>query len=139
GVGVAEAWGAGGLRLPELGAETVTALRTFLPPQAGLSNPVDMIASATAEQYARAIEVVGADPQVDALVAIYVPPLVTHPEDIARAIASGAGTVPAAKPVLSVFISSKGAPPMLSEGPRGRLPAYAYPENAAVGLAAAGS
>jgi acyl-CoA synthetase (NDP forming) len=33
------------------------ALRSFLPPQAGLSNPVDMIASATAEQYARAIEV----------------------------------------------------------------------------------
>jgi acetyl coenzyme A synthetase (ADP forming)-like protein len=139
GILLADACEARGLALPELTAETRTALRAFLPPQAGLSNPVDMIASATAEQYARAIEIVGADPNVDALVAIYVPPLVTHPEDIARAIARGAGTVPAAKPVLSVFISSKGAPPMLSEGPRGRLPAYAYPENAAMALAAAES
>jgi acetyl coenzyme A synthetase (ADP forming)-like protein len=137
GILLADACEARGLALPELNAETRAALRTFLPPQAGLSNPVDMIASATAEQYARAIEIVGADPQVDALVAIYVPPLVTDPEDIARAIACGAGTVPAAKPVLSVFLSSKGAPPMLSQGPRGRLPAYAYPENAAMALAAA--
>jgi acetyl coenzyme A synthetase (ADP forming)-like protein len=137
GILLADACEARGLELPELTADTKAALRTFLPAQAGLSNPVDMIASATAEQYARAIEVVGADPQVDSLVAIYVPPLVTDPEDIARAVARGAGTVPADKPVLSVFISSKGAPPLLSEGPRGRLPAYAYPENAAMALAAA--
>jgi acetyl coenzyme A synthetase (ADP forming)-like protein len=139
GILLADACDARGLSLPELHPDTVTALRGFLPPQAGLSNPVDMIASATAEQYARSIELVGADPNVDALVAIYVPPMVTRPEEIARAIARGAGTVPADKPVLSVFISSKGAPPMLSEGPRGRLPAYAYPENAAMALAAAES
>ena len=137
GILLADACEARGLELPELGADTKAALRSFLPAQAGLANPVDMIASATAEQYARAIEVVGADARVDSLVAIYVPPLVTDPEDIARAIARGAGTVPADKPVLSVFISSKGAPPLLSEGPRGRLPAYAYPENAAMALAAA--
>jgi len=139
GILLADACEARGLQLPELAEETRAALRAFLPPQAGLSNPVDMIASATAEQYARAIEVVGADSEIDAVVAIYVPPLVTNPEDIARAIARGAGTVPGEKPVLSVFISSKGAPPMLSEGPRGRLPAYAYPENAAMALAAAES
>ncbi len=139
GILLADACEARGLALPELAAGTRATLASFLPPQAGLSNPVDMIASATAEQYARAIEVVGGDPGVDALVAIYVPPLVTDPEDIARAIARGAGTVPAEKPVLSVFISSKGAPPLLSKGPRGRLPAYAYPENAAMALAAAES
>jgi acetyl coenzyme A synthetase (ADP forming)-like protein len=139
GILLADACEAHGLQLPELAEETRTALRAFLPPQAGLSNPVDMIASATAEQYARTIELVGADPEMDAVVAIYVPPLVTDPEDIARAIARGAGTVPAEKPVLSVFISSKGAPVLLSEGPRGRLPAYAYPENAAMALSAAES
>ena len=32
---------------------------------------------------------------IDAVVAIYIPPLVTNPDDIAQAIAQGAGTVPA--------------------------------------------
>jgi len=137
GILLADACEARGLQLPELASPTVAALRTLLPPQAGLSNPVDMVASATAEQYARAIELVGTDPHVDALVVIYVPPLVTDPEEIARAIARGAGMVPAQRPILSVFISSKGAPPLLSEGPRGRLPSYSYPENAAMALAAA--
>jgi acyl-CoA synthetase (NDP forming) len=38
---------------------------------------------------------------------------------------------------LTVFISSRGAPPTLSAGPRGQLPAYSFPENAAQALAAA--
>jgi acetate---CoA ligase (ADP-forming) len=139
GILLADACEARGLELPALAPESLAALRAFLPAQAGLANPIDMIASATAEQYVRTIGVVGSDPAVDAVVVIYVPPFVTDPEEIADAIARGAGAVPAEKPVLTVFISSKGAPPMLSEGPRGKLPAYSYPENAAMALAAAES
>src|SRR2546427_1299388 len=84
-----------GLVLPELTPETQAALRTVLPPQAGLANPVDMIASATPAQYARTIKLVSADPNIDALIVIYIPPLVTAPTEIAQAIADGAGTVPA--------------------------------------------
>jgi acetyl coenzyme A synthetase (ADP forming)-like protein len=137
GIMLADACEAHGLPLPELTPETRTALRAFLPAQAGLSNPVDMIASATPEHYSRTMEVVGADPNIDALVAIYIPPLVTNPEEIAQAIAQGAGTIPAHKPVLTVFLSSRGAPPALSTGPRGALPAFSFPENAAQALAAA--
>ena len=71
-----------------------------------------MIASATPEQYARAIEAVGADPTVDALVVIYVPPMVTEPEEIAAAIARGAGTVPAAE-------AGAHRLPLLARRPRG--------------------
>jgi acyl-CoA synthetase (NDP forming) len=81
-----------------------------LPPQAGLSNPIDMIASAPAEHVEEAIGLVGRDPNVDAVVAIYVPVLVTRPEDIASAIARGAAAVPHDKPVATVFMSSKGTP-----------------------------
>src|SRR4029453_2351981 len=133
----ADACDAHGLSLPELGPQTLAALRALLPPQAGLVNPIDLLASATPEQYARAIEIVGADPSVDTLVVTYVPPLVTRPEEIAAAIARGAGTVPAEKPVLTVFLSSHGAPAALATGRRGRLPAYLYPEDAALALAAA--
>ena len=137
GILLADACEARGLKLPELAVETLARLRTFLPPQAGFSNPIDMIASATPEQYTRTIEAVGADPNVDALVVIYIPPMISRPEEIADAIARGAGTVPADKPVLAVYISSKGAPAILGTGPRGALPSYSFPESAAIALAAA--
>jgi acetyl coenzyme A synthetase (ADP forming)-like protein len=126
-----------GLVFPELTAETTAALRTVLPPQAGLANPVDMIAAATPAQYVRTIELVGADSNIDALVVIYIPPLVTDPVEIARAIAQGAGTVPAHKPVLTVFMMAQGAPAALHAGPRGTLPTSMFPENMALALAAA--
>jgi acetyl coenzyme A synthetase (ADP forming)-like protein len=137
GILLADSCAAQGLELPVLAPTTLSMLRTFLPPQAGLANPIDMIASATPQQYARTIAVVGEDPNVDALVVIYVPPMVSAPEDVARAIADAAGTVPRHKPVLTVFLSSKGAPPMLGDGSRGKLPAFSFPENAAMALAAA--
>lgn len=137
GILLADACEAHGLQLPELSPETLAALRSFLPPQAGLTNPVDMIASASPEDYARAIAAVGADPGVDSLVVIYIPVLRTGQEEVTRAIAQGAGVVPLDKPVLTVFLSSKGTPPLLSTGARGQLPAYSFPENAALALSAA--
>jgi acetate---CoA ligase (ADP-forming) len=137
GILLADACEAHGLELPQLAPETLAGLRSFLPPQAGLANPIDLIASATPDQYARAIELVGNDPTVDALIVIYIPPMITKPEDVAEAIARAAGTTPSHKPVLTVFISSQGAPLMLSKGTRGRLPSYSFPENAALALAAA--
>ena len=75
--------------------DTLAALRSFLPAHAGFANPIDMTASATPEHYARTIAAVGADPNVDSLVVIYIPPMVTKPEEVAAAIADGAGQVPA--------------------------------------------
>src|SRR5262249_24154202 len=116
---------------------TIAVLRALLPPQASFGNPIDLLASATPEQYAQAVEAVGTDPSVDALVVIYVPPMVTAPEEIGTAIARSAATVPAEKPILTVFLSSRGAPAELGTGARGRVPAYLFPENAALALAAA--
>ena len=137
GILLADACEARGLQLPELAPATMDALRAFLPAAASVKNPVDMIASAHASDYARAIEAVGADPDVDSVVVIFVPPLAISAGGIAEAIARGAAAVPAHKPVLTVFLSSKGAPAALATGARGRLPSYSFPENAARALAAA--
>jgi acyl-CoA synthetase (NDP forming) len=80
---------------------------------------------------------VGNDANVDAVVVIYIPPLVTKPTEVANAMARGAGLVPVDKPVVPVFMSAQGAPEVLHTGPRGTLPTYAFPENAALALAAA--
>ena len=131
GILLADACEAQGLKLPELAPETLQQLRQFLPAEAGLANPIDIIGSATPENLERTITTVGADANVDSVIVIYIPLFLTQVDEIAAAIARGAGAVPPQKPVLSVFLSSKGAPPILSGGPRGRLPSYSFPENAA--------
>jgi acyl-CoA synthetase (NDP forming) len=137
GILVADACEARGLTLPELTPQTVEHLQSFLPPEASLRNPVDMIASAGAAEYREAVAAVGADPGVDSLIVLYVPPLATRPEEIAAAIADGASRVPKEKPVLTVFLSARGVPVELRAGPRGDLPSFSFPENAAQALAAA--
>jgi len=137
GILLADACEAHGLSLPPLAPQTAAALRAFLPREASVQNPVDMIASAPADHFELAIELVGRDPNVDAVVAIYVPPLVTRPESVAAAIARGAGKLPDDKPIATVFLSSKGTPEVLSSGPRGAIPSYSFPENAALALGAA--
>jgi acetate---CoA ligase (ADP-forming) len=100
-------------------------------------NPVDLQNTATPAHFEGALAAVGSDPGVDAVVVIYAPPVVTRPEDVAVAIARGAGSVPAEKPVLAVFLSARGAPALLGTGARGAIPSYSFPENAAEALAAA--
>jgi acyl-CoA synthetase (NDP forming) len=137
GILLADACEAQGLELPQLAAETLQTLRGFLPAGAGLSNPIDMIASASPEHYERTLAAVGNDPNVDAIVVVYIPLMVTDPQSVAAGIARGAAAVPEEKPILNVFLSSKQPPVELGGGPRGRLPCFTFPENAAMALAAA--
>ena len=73
-----------------------------------MANPVDMIASATAEDYLRAIEVVAGDPNVDAMIVIYIPPQATKAAEIGQAIAEGIDAVGGRIPVATAWMSSKG-------------------------------
>jgi len=134
---LADACEARGLVLPPPGRATIDHLRTFLPKTAGLTNPIDMTAGAGALDYERTIAALGNDPDVDAIVAIYIPPIVTQPQAAAAGIARGAAAIPAHKPVLTVFISTAGPPSELNQGARGAIPSYNFPENAAMALAAA--
>jgi acetyl coenzyme A synthetase (ADP forming)-like protein len=125
-----------GLEIPVLSEETQERLRRLLPPEASVANPVDMIASATADHYREAVGILAGDPGVDALIVIFIPPLLTPPEDVARAIVDAAREPGVKKPLLFVFMSSRGVPAALREG-EARLPTYAFPENAARALARA--
>ncbi|HYU58213.1 MAG TPA: GNAT family N-acetyltransferase, partial [Actinomycetota bacterium] len=126
GILCADACEAEGLTVPAL-SETVRAcLSEFLPAEASLANPIDMIASASAEDYARAIETLGNDEDVDALIVMFVPPLVTRAEDVARAIREAAGSLPPTKPILTVFMSARGVPEEL-RGEGVRIPSFAFP------------
>lgn len=123
-----------GLEITPLAAETQAVLRATLAPDASVVNPVDMIASATADQYREAIGIVGRDSGVDGLIVIFIPPLATRPEDVAHAIMDGARALNGEKPVLTVFMQSRGVPSELESGGI-RVPSYAFPEQAAIALA----
>jgi acetyl coenzyme A synthetase (ADP forming)-like protein len=132
----ADACEARGLEVPELSEISQTRLRAFLPAGASATNPVDMIASAPAEHYRQAIEIVAHDQNVDALIVIFTPPLVTRAEDVAREIVNAAQDTDKTKPILSVFLSAQAAPESLRASDI-RIPAYSYPETAAIALARA--
>jgi acetyl coenzyme A synthetase (ADP forming)-like protein len=124
------------LEVPVLSEASQARLRTFLPPGASVANPVDMIASARAQQYLQAIEIVAADPGVDAVIVIFTPPLVTTADEVANAIVSAAQRINKDKPLLSVFLSAQQPPQQLRTGDR-CIPLYAFPETAAIALARA--
>lgn len=124
-----------GLEVPELQDRTQQELRQFLPPHASLGNPVDLTAPADASAYRRAIPIVARDPNVDAVIVIYLPPLRVPSEEVARAIVEAAREVNAqGKPLAAVFLSSHGLPEALQAGDV-RVPSYTFPESAAIALA----
>ncbi|MCP4690790.1 MAG: acyl-CoA synthetase, partial [Desulfobacterales bacterium] len=74
-----------GLELPSLSDDTVAKLREILPAEASTANPVDMVASANAENYKKAAEILFADDGIDILMVIFIPPMMTQPHEIAEA------------------------------------------------------
>ncbi len=134
GILAVDACEAAGLEIPLLADETRERLRSFLPTEASVNNPVDMIASATADQYRRTVELIGRDPNVDSVIVVFIPPLTIRPEDVAKAIVSAARELKGEKPVLSVFMSSRGVPAELRATDI-RIPSFAFPESAAYALA----
>jgi acetyl coenzyme A synthetase (ADP forming)-like protein len=134
GILAADACAGAGLEVPELAAATQVALRSVLPAEASVVNPVDMLASASADDYQRTLRVLLDDDAVDAVIVVFTPPLVTDPGDVAGAIAQ-VSKDRRTKPVLAAFLAMDGtslAPP--TDEPSAVVPAYSFPEQAAQAL-----
>jgi acetate---CoA ligase (ADP-forming) len=136
GILCADACDEAGLTLPELARETRKRLRSLLPGEASTANPVDLLGSATAATYEAALPVVLADPGIDSVISLFVPPVVANAEEVARAIARVASREAHHKPLLAVVVSADGTPASLVS--ERRVAAFPYPESAArtLGLAA---
>ncbi|HEX5732081.1 MAG TPA: GNAT family N-acetyltransferase [Blastocatellia bacterium] len=129
----ADACEAEGLEVPLLDQATQSKLRAVLAAEASVNNPVDLIASATPDLYREAIDAVAADPNVDALIIIFIPPLLTRAKDVARAIMESARKINRSKPIITVFMSAEGVPEELRSEDL-RVPSYSFPEAAAIAL-----
>ena len=122
-----------GLELPALSETTVQQLAEFLPEEASVANPVDMIASATAASYRRALSILLADENVDMVLAINVTPLLGNPIDVLKEIGAVAQST-ATKPVLSVMMATEDFYDEVKQQ-SDLPPVYRFPESAAKALA----
>lgn len=121
-----------GGELAALSPATLPRINRLLPRGASAANPVDVFGDASAERFARALELVLADDGVDAALAILAPQFLTEPTESARRTAAIAGVQP--KPVLAVWLGAasvrEGARLLAREG----IPTYDSPEGAVAAL-----
>ncbi len=122
-----------GIDVPALSSGAKKRLAEFLPAEAGLGNPIDMIATAGADNYRGALDI--GLKETDAAIVIFRPPIVLKdsPEMVATRIVEGAATSPD-KPVLICTLSEQ-ATPAAERLRASRLPVYAMPETAVEALA----
>jgi acetyl coenzyme A synthetase (ADP forming)-like protein len=123
-----------GLEMAPLSTATKDALREQLPEQASVENPVDLIASADASRYAAALDLVASDPATDAVVTIFVPPLMIDAQAVGRKLIETAARH--SKPMLNCLMGVRQGAAWIERIKEAGLPVYSYPESIALTLAA---
>jgi acyl-CoA synthetase (NDP forming) len=94
-----------GLELPELSPETQKSLKDGLFPEATVSNPVDVLATATPEHYGLTLRELVRDANIDSVLVNFITPFFVDCESVAREIVDAARS--SEKPVLSVIMTDK--------------------------------
>jgi len=151
GVIAADALETNGLSLAKLNESTLKALIANLPPAASVFNPVDMLASASPEQYASCLKLLLEDPNVDGVMVILPPPPMFKAEDAAEklveVISAQSGVLAAedgdrsrrrssGKPVVIALMGSTSVEEARKTFQRSNVRTYPFPEHAASALAA---
>ncbi|MFN2145502.1 MAG: acetate--CoA ligase family protein [Anaerolineales bacterium] len=134
GVTAADALEARGLKMAAFNPETTANLQQILPAAASLHNPVDMLASATPEQFAACLKALLQDPDVDSVMVIYPTPPMHTAGAVAKAL------IPiihqAEKPVVVSVMGERLIQEAVEHLRAARIPEYRFPERAAAALAA---
>jgi len=94
-----------GLEVVDIGEKTKEKLLKDLPEEANITNPVDILGDAKKERYEIAIETLLDDINIDSVVVILTPQLITEIEETAETIARLSLT--ASKPIYSCFLGGK--------------------------------
>jgi acyl-CoA synthetase (NDP forming) len=101
--------------------------------------PVDIGVTGTPEEFGAALQAAVDDAGVDAVVVVFLPPLMAGSEEFGPALRAVAQT--SAKPIVATFLSEEGIPPevaVLDENgmpARGSVPSFTTPERAVIALA----
>lgn len=133
GVMAADAIARHGLQLGVLSEATRNSLHEILAPAASTLNPVDMLASATPQQYADSLRILLADEGVDAVLVILPPPPMFAAGGVARQL------IPiiqlSSKPVVVALMGHGLVQEATAYFRAARVPTYGFPETAVAALA----
>ncbi len=122
-----------GLELASLSEGTISQLQKHLPAEAGLHNPVDMIASATHETYKKVCSIVEKDKNVDSIFLIIVkPPVNTTPKEIIEEMKPVVEN--SEKPIFCTLMAQENAETGLDIFKDLNLPVFSFPESSACAL-----
>ena len=123
-----------GLEMAEFQESTLTRLQATLPATASIHNPVDVLGDGREDRYRAALEGVLADDQVDGVIVISTPQLMTNLAAIAATVAE---VTPAYhKPTLVCQMALGEIEETLAIWSKARLPHYRFPEEAVRSMAA---
>lgn len=87
-----------GLKLTAFSGSTLKKLREIVNPEGSITNPVDLLPGGTAEIYKRVNEIVAEDENVDAVISIFVEPVMVSPFEVIESVYS----VECEKPIFQV-------------------------------------
>lgn len=130
----ADACKTAGLILPTLAKDTQSHLRTLLPPNAGVANPVNIHVAALPESYQRGVTALLTSDEIDALVVVYVGVGLSDDQAVQRAIAAGVAEARACGSHKPVLLGRMAGDDPTAPGPPD-IPVYASPETPAHVLA----
>ncbi len=136
GILAADAIESANLDLPELSQELQLVIADALAPEASTRNPIDLIASASADQYRHCLTALLESKEVDAVLVIYVPTSAGGTRDVATAILEVVDRYDGPVTTLAVFMQKEEVAKHLV-GTKRAIPSFKFPEMAAVALAKA--
>jgi acetyltransferase len=121
-----------GLRVTNFSDETVKRLKKALPPVVTVQNPIDLIASAGAQRYKAALEIIQEDENVHSILIIFVPPITTDPLEISSVIHEVSRD--SNKTFLGCFMGREEVLRKSSQAEGKIIPIYSFPESAMLTL-----
>jgi acetyltransferase len=123
-----------GLTLASLDQKTKMIMMKDLPPTVSLNNPIDLIGDADESRYQLAMQAVLTDDNVDGVIVICVPQMLTNLEATSKVIAQQARF--SNKPVFVVYMATGDIEASLKILEDAQIPHYRFPEDAARSLSA---
>ncbi|MCZ7393917.1 MAG: CoA-binding protein [Candidatus Methanoperedens sp.] len=123
-----------GINIADLTEETREKIKNAIPEFASSSNPIDTAGTSSYQVYLDVIQAVLLDPNVDAVIVIYVHTLMSNAIPPAEAVVEMKGKNK--KPIIACWMGGKGAEEGIDLLKSGCLPNYSVPERAVKALAA---
>ena len=118
-----------GLQMARFGKETADQLRSDMPAEANIYNPVDILGDASPHRYQQALDIVMIDENTDSVIILFTPAAVIDPLETAQAIIDIKEKY-AQKPIFVILMGGKSmgeARELLSQN---NIPTYTFPEPA---------